>query len=109
MSQIDEYYKKDIEYRASMIATQEATIKAWGEQIKEVPKEVFEGIELPEEITLKSFMPSLYENPINWEAYDKEYDAFSALVEKIDAIVVKYNEEAIQCLSKHQQLISGKA
>lgn len=109
MSKIDEFYKKDMEYRATMIARQEVQVAEWGKGLKKVPPEVLAGIELPEEITLRAFMPALYENPVDWEAYERQYAAFTQLSGKINAICEKCNEEAVKCLYEHQQLISKKA
>lgn len=108
MGKIDEFYKKDMEYRATMIARQEIQILEWGRGLKKVPPEVLSGIDLPEEITLKAFIPALYEDPVDWEAYEWQYDAFMELAGKINTICEKCNEEAVKCLSEHQQLISKK-
>ncbi len=109
MSQIDEFYKKDIEYRTTMIARQEVAVLEWGKGLKQVPPGVLDGIDLPEEITLKAFMPALYQNPVDWEAYEEQYNSFTKLSAKINGICMKYNEEAVKCLFEHQQLISRKA
>jgi len=109
MGQIEEFYKKDMEYRTAMIARQELAVQQWGEGLRKLPAGVLEGVELPEEITLAAFMPALYENPVDWEAYEKQYQKFTEFSEKINQICMRYNEEAVQCLSKHQQLISKKA
>lgn len=109
MSQIEEFYKKDMEYRTAMIARQELAVQQWGVGLKKLPVDVLEGVELPDEITLAAFMPALYKNPVDWEAYERQYQEFTEFSEKINQICRKYNEEAVQCLSRHQQLISKKA
>lgn len=108
MSQIEEFYKKDMEYRTAMIARQELAVQRWGEGLKKLPAGVLGDIKLPEEITLEAFMPALYKNPVDWKEYDQQYQKFTEFAEEVNQICRKYNEEAVQCLSKHQQLISRK-
>lgn len=83
-------------------AKQEVRINAWGEKISKVNKEILEGIELPEEITLKALVPELYaENPRE-EVYLEQLQKANDLITKVNEVAAKHVNEAYNKLKEYQ-------
>lgn len=87
---------------------QELDVKAWAEKIKKVNPEVLSGVELPEDISLRSLIPELYEDEPNPEIYHSQYVKAVQLFDQVNAIAEKYNQEAKKCLLEYQELSSQR-
>lgn len=104
----EELLKEAREYLTVTRAKQEVLVAEWAKHIKQIPKELLSEIDLPEDITLYSVIPELYKDEPDENVYEEQYNAFMKQVEKINKIAMKANEDAKQCLLKHQQLTSNK-
>lgn len=104
----EELLKEAREYLMTTRAKQEVMVADWAKSIKQMPKELLAEIDLPEELTLRSVIPELYQDEPDEKVYEEQYNAFMEKVKKINEIAMKANEDARQCLLKHQQLISNR-
>ena len=85
----------------------EIAIKAWAEKISKVDKSKLEGIELPEDISLRTFMPEAYEDNPNQEVCDQQFEAMMKLFGQINEIAIKYNQRALQELQDYNAFQSN--
>ena len=87
-------------------AKQEMQIKAWADKLLKVDPFLLKDIELPEVISLQSFIPELYKESPDPEVYNEQYDKMIAVFSQVNAIADSYNQEAKKCLLEYQELNS---
>jgi len=100
-----EFYEIAIAERAK----QEVQVAQWFESIKQVPAEVLESLQLPEEITLKSLLPELYKpfEEFQQEEYDRQYAKVQEFLSKYNAIAMEYNRKQIMLRREMEKLSTG--
>ena len=67
-------------------------------ELEQVNPDLLKDIQLPEGRTAKDIFPSLYVEPFNEEAYNKEYEAFTALYEAVGKVAEYLNQKAMEVL-----------
>lgn len=83
---------------------QEMAIQTWAENLKKVDPEILKGVELPEEISLRTLMPELYADKPNQAVYHEQYLKACELFATVNKIADAYNQEARKCLSEYQAM-----
>ena len=88
---------------------QEMKIDAWAKRLAEVKDEdVLSELMLPEEISLRVLVPELYKEKPDAEIYAKQHEELCELIDRVNSVTDKYNKEALECLSRFQQLNSSQ-
>lgn len=85
---------------------QEMQIAQWAEKLCKIDPFILKDVKLPDEISLRTFMPELYKDNPNPDIYEQEFAAWKELEQKINTIANEYNEEAKKCLLEYQQISS---
>lgn len=107
---LQEYIELEKKYRDTLIhnrTKQEMAIQTWAEKLRKINNpDILKDVGLPEEITLRAFVPELYEENPRQEIYHEQYLKMCEVFNKVNAIAEAYNQEAKQCLLKFQELSS---
>ncbi len=104
-----ELYKQFHEQFLADRAKQEMQVLAWAEELRSVDKSIFEGkVEIPEELTLRSLMPELYEDCPRQEVYDEQFRKTTEFINKVNAVIEEVNNKAIETLKEYQQFAEIK-
>lgn len=85
---------------------QEMEVQAWGEKIKQCDPSILEGIELPEEISLKTLLPELYVDRPNQSVYDEQYEKMQELFDKCNKVAEEYNAKVRKTIEEYEVFIS---
>lgn len=86
----------------------EYMVNEWAKQIKLMDSKMLEGLNFPEEISLRTLNPEAYaENP-NKEVYNQEFRNMMMLVVELNKRIVKLCEETSKCLQECKGINSGK-
>lgn len=84
----------------------EVEVANWATKIRNLDPALLEGVQLPEDLTLQGLVPELYKQNRNKELCQEQIQAAKSLTESINAIVLRYVEEAEKCLSEYQERAS---
>lgn len=104
-----ELYKKYHEEFLRERTRQEMEVLSFAENMKHIDPKVFKGkVEIPENLTLKSLIPELYEEEPCKEVYEEQYNKAEEFFSKVNSIIKEVNEEAYKCLSEYQVIASGQ-
>lgn len=94
---------KLLEQRRNMFISTRRDIEIWVEkfftEINQVNPSLMEGITLPTGQTAQDIFPSLYTEPFDEEQYNKEYEEFDALYNKVMEVAEYLNNKAIEVLN----------
>ena len=76
-------------------------IERFFESIKDVPADVFTGINIPADTRAESLIPSMYSETPDPEKYMLELENFKNLSNQIIERIEAINKEAIECLKEY--------
>jgi hypothetical protein len=89
-----ELYKKFHEEFIAERTKQEMAVLQFAESVRDIGREAFEGIDIPEELTLQNLVPELYSDDPMQEIYEQQVKDANALLASINNVVSKINAES---------------
>ena len=84
--------------------SEERKLEEFSKCISSVDKSVFEGIYIPDDISLKAFCPEAYEAEPDPDKYNEQYNAMMEIITPINNRMIEVNQKAVEALNKFKQM-----
>lgn len=85
-------------------AKQEMQVATWANDINQVDLTLLEGIKMPASLSLKGFVPELYEENPRPQVCAEQYAAMQATMRELEARQYAILEEAEKCLQEYREM-----
>ena len=108
MSSEMEFYKKLQNDFLETRTRGEMLVKQWADRLAKVDPVILADVPLPENISLRSMAPALYDDNASAELQLEQWNAVNELIKQTNAIHDKLNKEGMLCLQELKRLDSSK-